>query len=108
MVSSARFYLEHFFLIAHIYGFVEVQLIYRIVLVSDILHSDSFVFWFPDFFRSVLDFTCSKGKESAYSAGDTGDTGLIPQSGKSPGEGNGQPTPVFWPGESHGQRSLAG
>ena len=76
------------------------------MLVSDILHSDSFVFWFPDFFRSVLDFTCSKGKESAYSAGDTGDTGLIPQSGKSPGEGNGQPTPVFWPGESHGQRSL--
>ena len=31
------------------------------------------------------------------------DTGLIPRLGRSPGE----PTPVFLPGESHGQRSLA-
>ena len=31
------------------------------------------------------------GKESAHNAGDTGDTGLIPGSGKSPGEGNGNP-----------------
>ena len=28
--------------------------------------------------------------------------------GKNPGEGNGKPTPVFLPGESHGQRSLVG
>ena len=28
--------------------------------------------------------------------------------GRSPGEGNGYPTPVFLPGEFHGQRSLAG
>ena len=34
-----------------------------------------------------------------------GDSGLIPGSGRSPGEG---PTPVSWPGEFHGQRSLAG
>ena len=26
--------------------------------------------------------------------------------GKSPGEGNGLPTPVFLPGEFHGERSL--
>ena len=26
----------------------------------------------------------------------------------SPGGGHGNPTPVFFPGESHGQRSLAG
>ena len=32
----------------------------------------------------------------------------IPESGKSPGEGNGQPTPVFLPGEFRGQRSLVG
>ena len=33
----------------------------------------------------------------------------IPGSGRRPGEGNGKhPTPVFLPGESHGQRSLAG
>ena len=28
--------------------------------------------------------------------------------GDSPGEGNGLPTPVFLPGEFHGQRSLVG
>ena len=31
----------------------------------------------------------SEGKESAFNAGDTGDMGLIPGSGRSPGEGNG-------------------
>ena len=36
--------------------------------------------------------------------GDVRDTGLIPGLGRSPG----QPTPVFLPGESHGQRSQAG
>ena len=30
----------------------------------------------------------------------------IPESGKSPGEENGQPTPIFLPGDSHRQRSL--
>ena len=35
-----------------------------------------------------------------------GDTGSIPGSGRSPGEGR-QSTPVFLPGKSHGQRSLA-
>ena len=45
----------------------------------------------------------SDGKESH-----AGDLGLIPGSGRSPGEGNGKPTPVFLPGESHGQRSLGG
>ena len=34
------------------------------------------------------------------------DTGSIPGLGRSPGAW--QPTPVFLPGESHGQRSLAG
>ena len=33
----------------------------------------------------------SDGKVSAYNAGDTGDTGLIPGSESSPGEGNGNP-----------------
>ena len=50
-------------------------------------------------------FPCgSDGKESACSAGDPG---LIPESGRSPGEGNGNPL-QYLPGESHGQRSLAG
>ena len=33
----------------------------------------------------------SVDKESACNAGDTGDVGLIPGSGRSPGEGNGNP-----------------
>ena len=33
---------------------------------------------------------------------------MIPGSVRSPEEGNGNPTPVFLPGKSHGQRSLAG
>ena len=36
------------------------------------------------------------------------DMGPIPGSGRSPGEGNGNPLPVFLPGESHGQRSPTG
>ena len=46
------------------------------------------------------------GKESTCNAGAAGDVGLIPGLGRSPG--GGQPTPVFLPGESHRQRSLAG
>ena len=37
-----------------------------------------------------------------------GDMGSIPGSGRSSGEGDGNTTPGFLPGESHGQRSLAG
>ena len=44
-------------------------------------------------------------KASAYNAGDPG---LIPESGRSPREVNGNPTPVLLPGKSHGRRSLAG
>ena len=47
----------------------------------------------------------SDGNESACSAGDPG---LIPGLGRSPGEGNGYPTPVFLSGEFHGQRSPVG
>ena len=42
------------------------------------------------------------------SPGNTGDTGLIPVAGRSPGEENWLPTPVFLPGKSHEQRNLAG
>ena len=37
-----------------------------------------------------------------------GDMGSIPGLGRSPREGNVNLTPVFFPGISHGQRSLAG
>ena len=43
----------------------------------------------------------SSDKESAYNAGDTGNVGLIPGLGRSPGEEQ-LPSPVFWPGEFHG------
>ena len=46
------------------------------------------------------------GKESACNAGDTGEVGSIPGSGRSPGE---EPlTPIFLPGKYHGQRRLEG
>ena len=48
---------------------------------------------------------CSDGKESAS---DEGDMGSIPGFGTSPGEENWLSTPVFWAGEFHEQRSLAG
>ena len=47
-------------------------------------------------------------KNSLASTGDIRDTDLIPGSGRSLGEGNWQPTPVFLSGEAHGQRSLLG
>ena len=47
-------------------------------------------------------------KNLPANARDTGYLGLIPGSGRSPGEGNGNPTPVFLSRESHGQRSLVG
>jgi len=40
------------------------------------------------------------------SAGEVRDPGSVPKSGRSPGGGHWQPTPVLLPGESHGQRSL--
>ena len=46
----------------------------------------------------------SDGKESTCNAGDPGS---IPGTGRSSGEGR-QPTPVYLPGEFHGQGSLVG
>ena len=43
-----------------------------------------------------------EGKESTCS---TADPGLIPRSGRFPWRRKWQPTPVFLPGKSHGQRS---
>ena len=48
------------------------------------------------------------GSEVKASASNAGDPGSIPGSGRSPGEGNGNPLPVFLPGESHGRRRLVG
>ena len=45
-------------------------------------------------------------KNPTAKAGDLGDMSSIPGLGRSPGGRAWQPTPVFLPGESHGQRSL--
>ena len=49
----------------------------------------------------------SVSKESTCNAGDTGDSDLIPESGRFPWRKKGQPTPVFLSEKSHRQRSLA-
>ena len=46
-------------------------------------------------------------KSSLANAGDIRDVDLIPGSGRFSWRRVWQPTPVFLPGESHGQRSLA-
>ena len=51
-----------------------------------------------------LGFSCDSDEESACNVGDLG---LIPGLGRSPGGGHGNPFQCL-PGESHGQRSLAG
>ena len=48
-------------------------------------------------------------KNPPVSAGDTGDVGSVPGSGRSPGGENGNPHPALGlPRESQGQRSLVG
>ena len=47
-------------------------------------------------------------KNAPANAGDIRDVGSIPGLGRSPGEGNGYPLPVFLPGEFNEQRSLVG
>ena len=52
-------------------------------------------------------FSWLSSKEFTSNTEDIRDVGLIPGSGRSPGEEKWQPTPVFLPGESYGQESLA-
>ena len=42
------------------------------------------------------------GSDGKVSVCNTGDPGSIPRLGRSPGEENGNPTPVSLPGKSHG------
>ena len=50
----------------------------------------------------------SASEESAFNAGDTGDASSIHGLRTAPGEGNGNPIPVFLPEKSPGQKSLVG
>ena len=47
-------------------------------------------------------------KNLTANAKDIRDVGLLPELGRSPRRGHGNPTLGFLPGESHGQRSLVG
>ena len=47
-------------------------------------------------------------KNPPVNAGDARNAGLISGSGRSPGGGHDNPILVFLPGESHGQKNLAG
>ena len=47
-------------------------------------------------------------KNPSANAGGIKLVGSVPGSGRSPGGVRGHPTPVFLPGESHGQRNLVG
>ena len=47
-------------------------------------------------------------KNTPASAGDIRDVGSIPGTGRFPWRREQQPTPVFLPGKSYGQRSLVG
>ena len=83
-----------------LFYFFKQAYLYFIIITIDrgvcsILIARSFIF--PD---------SSSGKESACNIGGTGDFNLIPGLGRS--IGGGQPTPVFLPGISHGQKSLVG
>ena len=72
-------------------------LIYIIVCHQKKQDLDTVLFW-------TLGFP--GGSEVKTSAWNAGDWGLIPGSGRSPGEGKWQPTPVLLPGKSLGGRSL--
>ena len=50
----------------------------------------------------------ASGEEPARRAGDTGDAGSIPESGRSPGGGHGNPLRYSCLENPHGQRSLVG
>ena len=58
----------------------------------------------PRSWAPVTDDQCICGSEVQNPPANAGDTSPIPGSGRSPGGGNGKPSPVFLLGESHGQR----
>ena len=77
------------------------------MIISRFIHvaANGIVSFFYDESLSIVGFpggTVVKNLPST--AGVLRDVGLISGSGRSPGS----PTPVFLPGESHGQRSLEG
>ena len=62
----------------------------------------------PSYCDLYFTILCLSSRESSYNAGATGDTGLTPGSGRFPWRREWQPTSVFLPEVSYGQRSLVG
>ena len=62
----------------------------------------------PSYCDLYLTILFLSNRESSCNAGATGDTGSIPGSGRFPWKREWQPTPVFLPEVSCGQRSLVG
>ena len=67
---------------------------------------DVCIYWAPSSGLPLWGFP--DGLDSKECACNAGDPGSIPESGRFPWRWEWQPTPVFLPGESHGQRRLAG
>ena len=64
--------------------------------------------WLPSHRVSTQELGFPGGLDCKEFTCNSGDPGLIPGLGRSFWRREGQPTPVFLPGESHGRRSLAG
>ena len=86
-----------------------------VIFKSSMQPSTRYLFWYwihfffngcSMFFEDVVLVV----KNPSAKAGDVGDAGSIPRSGRSPGEVHGNPLHAYsiLPGESHGQRSLVG
>ena len=86
-------------LVACRYG-LFILLLYNISFEKKISFDDHILIYLPSFLSVPVSST---GKESACNAGNPSS---IPGSGRFPCRRDRLPTPVFLPGESHGQRSL--
>ena len=71
-------------------------------------HSTVLSATYTNYSSTILQNGFSSGSDGKESASIAGDLGLIPGLGRSPGEGNGNPTPVFLPGEPQERGSLGG
>ena len=93
-------FLENYYFVLVIPYFFDFS--YCLMIWSSVFSLD--VTWHPPELKFYVHFAIRwlSRKEMA------GDTGSIPGSGRSPGEENSNPIPVFCLGWSHGQRSLVG
>ena len=97
------------------------MVVYLLIQLSQQIHAEELEqndlpeTWTP-FIKQFSCALCPDGSDNKESACNARDPGSIPRLERSPRERNGyllwrrkcQPTPIFLPGESHGQRSLVG